>query len=119
MEVSITEQPNPGKAAAASTKQGKGSEGRFGLSFQDLSPELIERFGYQGKQGVLVSKVAEGSPAEEAGMHPGQLVEEINKKPVRNFADLQAELKNLDDQKRLLLKVRTGNSSQYVALALE
>lgn len=119
MEVSITEQPNPGKAAAASTKQGKGSEGRFGLSFQDLSPELIERFGYQGKQGVLVSKVAEGSPAEEAGMHPGQLVEEINKKPVRNFADLQAELKNIDDQKRLLLKVRTGNSSQYVALALE
>ena len=120
VEVTITEQPaKSGKGGAAPTNQGGGSAGRFGLSFQDLTPELAERFGYQGKQGVIVSKVEEGSPAGEAGMRPGQLVEEINKKPVGNLAELQAELRNVHDQKQLLLKVRSGDYSQYVALVLE
>ena len=120
VDVAIGEQPSDfSKAAPASTDQGTSSLRQFGLSFQDLSPELAERLGYQEKQGVVVSEVEEGSPAAAAGMRPGQLIEEVNKKAVRNLKDLQTELKKAADQKRVLLRVRTGNYSQYVVLVSE
>ncbi len=92
---------------------------KFGLTFQNLTPALADRFGYEDDQGVLVSEVVPGSPADSAGMQPGQLVEEVNKKPVHNLKDLQQAIASSRDTKRLLLRVRSGNITQYVVLIAE
>ncbi|WP_163335951.1 DegQ family serine endoprotease [Desulfopila sp. IMCC35008] len=92
---------------------------KFGLGFQELTPELAERFGFQDKQGVVVSHVEPGSPASAAGMRPGQLVEEVNKEIVKNMDDLSRVISASSDDKRLLLRVRTGSYSQYVVLVAE
>jgi serine protease Do len=118
IDVTIGERPNkPGQIAQS--RQEKSTLEQFGLAFQDLTPELAEKLGYQEKQGVVVSQVDPGSPASSAGMRPGQLIEEVNKQVVTNVKELQREIANSDDQKRLLLRVRSGNFSQYVVLIAE
>ena len=93
--------------------------GQYGLELQDLTPDLAERFGYDEGQGVLVGGVDDGSPAELAGLKVGQLIEEINRKPVKNVDEAMAALKKTTAQKRVLLKVRIGRFSQYVALSAQ
>ena len=118
IDVKIGERPD-GSDAPAVVDGGNSSVDQFGLSFQELTPELAERFGYRDKAGLIVSGVEPGSPAAEAGMRPGQLVEEVNKQTVTSMEELRLALKDAADDKRLLLRVRTGNYSQYVVLIAE
>jgi serine protease Do len=117
VEVNIGARPNDVSEAATTSPEGSGSLlEQFGLAFQNLTPELADRLGYDDKQGVVISQVEPGSPASTAGLRPGQLIEEVNKKAVRNVKELQQVMGKSDDKKRLLLRVRSGNLSQYVVL---
>jgi len=88
----------------------------FGLSFQELTPELSEQLGYQDEKGVLVGDVQQESAAASAGLKPGQLVQEVNKIRVENIQDLNKALEKSKNKKRLLLRVKSGRFSQYVVL---
>ncbi|SHO43033.1 DegQ family serine endoprotease [Desulfopila aestuarii] len=117
VQVNIGERPNDISQSSTDTPEGSGSAlEQFGLTFQNLTPELAERLGYDDKQGVVISQVEPGSPASSAGLMPGQLIEEVNKKAVHNVKELKQAMEKSDDQKRLLLRVRSGNFSQYVVL---
>jgi serine protease Do len=118
IKIDIGERPNDPAKIARDSKENNNLE-QFGLAFQDLTPELAERLGYADNTGVVVSQVESGSPASSAGMRPGQLIEEVNQKRVHNLKDLQAEVARSTDPKRLLLRVRSGNFSQYVVLIAE
>lgn len=91
----------------------------FGLSFQDLTPELAEQFGYEDEKGVLVGDVAPDSVADQAGLKPGQLIQEVNKKRVTSVKELNEVLQQSTTPKRLLLRVKSGRFSQYVVLVAE
>ncbi|MDW7771468.1 MAG: DegQ family serine endoprotease [Desulfobulbaceae bacterium] len=116
LEITIGEQP------VDFAKMGMGREtplGEMGLTLQDLTEELANQFGYEVNQGVIVADVAPGSPAEAAGMKAGQLIEEANKQRVRNMQELQGALEGSDDPTKVLLRVRSGNFSQYIVLRAE
>lgn len=115
IEVVIGEQPTNFNRNG-STNNGRNSLEDFGLSFQELTPELAEQLGYQGERGIVVGDVQPGSAADSAGLKPGHLVQEINKSPVTNMKDLEKVLKKADNPKRLLLRVKLGRHSQYVVL---
>ena len=119
LEVIIGKQPADfGKNEHGSTNDSSVASS-FGISFQDLTQELADRLGYKTKKGVVISDVEPGSPAANAGLRPGMLVEEVNKKQVQSTRELQAELKKSSEQKRVLLKIRSQNASQYVVLVLK
>lgn len=118
LKVTIGEQP------ADFAKMGQGFRTdttlqAMGLTLQNLTEELASQFGYEVGQGVLVAGVEPDSPAGEVGMKPGQLIEEVNKKRVHNLEELQQVLKETDNPKRVLLRVRAGDFSQYVVLRAE
>ena len=46
----------------------------------------------------------------------GQLIEEVNKVAIASVSELQQALKQSGDENRVLLKIRSGNFSQYVVL---
>lgn len=98
---------------------GKSSLDQFGLSLQELTPELAGQLGFAEKQGVLIAGVEPGSPAAKAGLKAGLLVEEVNKQPVGSIKDLQNVLDQSKQSKRILLRVRNGNFSHYVVLVAE
>ena len=53
---------------------GEVSRGYLGAAIQELTPELADSFDLEGRQGVLVAQVTKGSPAEKAGLRPGDLI---------------------------------------------
>ena len=66
-----------------------------GLLAEDLTSEKAKRFKVQEKKGVVAVEVEPGSPADDAGLIPGDAVLEINKQPIKSIADYQKAIKDL------------------------
>jgi len=92
---------------------------KFGLTLQELTPELSEKFEYKKDSGLIISDVVAGSPAEAAGLKPGYLIEEVNRVKTGNFAELRRTIKKGGDLQKILLRVRSGDYSTYVVLTAE
>jgi S1-C subfamily serine protease len=67
-------------------------EGYVGAEGIDLTPELREHFGAPREAGVMISRIAEGSPAEIAGLLVGDVVFEVDGEPMRSGGMLRAAL---------------------------
>ncbi len=91
---------------------------KLGLSLQELTKDLAEKFEYQGQIGVLVTEVEAGSAAERAGIKRGDLIQEVNRTEVKTPADVR---KAVAENKRnsLLLLVRQGEATRYLAIKLD
>jgi serine protease Do len=84
LPVEITEMPREKDA-----EKGGGEEtgGWRGLEVQELTPELIKKFGIKDKNGVLVVNVEPQSPADNSGLIPGDVILGINGTPVSTIED--------------------------------
>ncbi len=116
IKVVIGEQPSDFSKRAA-FGQGKDSLDDFGITLQDLTPELAEKLGYDENSGVVISDIKAGSPAALEGLKPGYLIEEVNRTKVNSLKELRKILKNSSDSERILLRIRAGEYSRYVVLA--
>jgi serine protease Do len=94
-------------------------EESFGLSVQQLTPELAESLSLKGEKGVLVSGVREGSPASEAGLQRGDLIQEIENKPVENMDAYRKIMGESASREQILMVIRHGGHSRYVVLKRE
>ncbi len=69
--------------------KGRVVRGWLGISIQDLTDDLAAGFGVSIKGGVLVADVLKDSPAEAAGMKPGDIIVELGGAPIKEVTDLQ------------------------------
>jgi serine protease Do len=69
-------------------QSGHVERGWLGVSIQSLTPELARSFGQPNTHGALVASVVAGSPAQKAGMKPGDVITEYNGRPVGRSEDL-------------------------------
>ena len=69
--------------------KGKVSRGYLGVQGQEVSSDLAEALGMDKPIGALVSFVLEGEAAEKAGIRPGDVIVEIDRKEIVYFKDLQ------------------------------
>ena len=69
-------------------QHGKVERGRLGVSIQEVSQSLAQSFGLERPRGALVAQVEKGSPAEKAGMKPGDVLLGINGRTVERSAEL-------------------------------
>ncbi|NNK94936.1 MAG: PDZ domain-containing protein, partial [Desulfobacterales bacterium] len=118
LQVKIGEQPD-NFGSIAQNKSTSGSLGKYGLAVQELTADLAEQLGYQGRTGVIISEVSPGSTAEQSGLKPGQLIEEVNKAKITSLEELQQAIEQSPDSGRVLLRVRSGQTSLYVVLRTE
>jgi serine protease Do len=84
-------------------KYGKVIRGWLGVYIEDISPSLAKKFGV--KEGVLITKVMPGSPAEKGGLKSGDIIVEFNGKPVKNVADLQLKVINTKPGEKVRITV--------------
>ena len=65
-------------------KHGEVRRGLLGVTTQDLTPELVKAFALKGHNGAVISRVEAGSPAEKAGLEPGDIIVGINGQDIKN-----------------------------------
>ena len=86
----------------------------YGLRAQNLTPDLAQQLGIEEGEGVIITQVEPGSPAEEAGLKRGDVVIEVDRKEVTSLAELRSRLSDVD--KSALMLIRRGDSTIYVPL---
>lgn len=92
-------------------------ESAWGLTVQNLTPDIAQRFGWEdNERGVIVTEVEDGSPAAEARIRPGDLVQEVNQQKVQNLRDYNQALQKASKKEYLLLLIKRGNNTLYVPL---
>jgi len=91
----------------------------FGLSVQELTPELAESLGLKDEKGVVISGVKKGSSASEAGLQRGDLIQEIEHESVERIDDYKRIMKESTSKKQILLVIKHRGHSRYVVLKRE
>jgi serine protease Do len=91
------------------------AKGKLGLTLQNITPEIAQRMGLDRSEGLIVTSVAPGSPADDAGLEQGDVILEVNRKPVRNLTEYQQAIENAGKPSILFL-VRRGETSIFLAL---
>ncbi len=91
-KVTLVTGERPNEDAAQSHKQSVEDNSMLGLGLEDLTPRLRERFRYEGDGQVFVRGVAPGSDADRAGLRPGDIILQADRRPVRSVADVRAAL---------------------------
>jgi serine protease Do len=67
-------------------------------------------------QGAVIAEIDADSPAGKAGLREGDVIQEVNKQPVKNAKDLVVISKKLKANEKILLRVYSQGRSGYVAL---
>ncbi|NPU86214.1 MAG: DegQ family serine endoprotease [Syntrophaceae bacterium] len=103
------------KDAREIARIGKGTE-RFGMTVQEITPEMARHFGMADKTGVVVTRVAEGSPAEEAGIQPQDIILRVNRTEIRSMKDYLQATAGVKEEDSLLFLFRRGESNFFITL---
>ncbi|MCU1237535.1 MAG: protease Do [Candidatus Solibacter sp.] len=88
-----------------------GGSGRLGLELVPVTPDVAAQLGIpRGTQGLAVASVDAGGAAADAGIQEGDVIQQINRQPVRSLADVQAALAKSRDRPALLQILRGGQT---------
>jgi Do/DeqQ family serine protease len=106
----------PNEAATASSPE-RGENALEGIQVETLTPEIARQFDLPAAtRGVVVTEVNPGSAAAEAGLTRGDVIQEVNRKPVSNVSEFRTAVRAAGNEPVLLLINRSGTTS-YVLIS--
>jgi serine protease Do len=88
----------------------------LGITVQDLTPQIARELGVKVTKGVVVTSVESGSAAEEARLQTGDVIREVNRKPVTGVNDFIQKVEKAKGQESLLLLIQRGQNSLFAAV---
>jgi serine protease Do len=101
-------------------KNGKVTRAYLGIVPQDVTPAIARAMGVKEAGGALVSDVSADSPAERAGLKRGDVILEVNSKPVTDSNQLRMNISMMHPDSRVTLKVwRDGSAREMTASLAE
>jgi len=113
VRVRLGQRPSP-EAAQASP----GHSDSLGMVVRDVTPGAGTSAHLKAHSGVLVSNIMPGGPAGQAGLTAGDLITEVNRKPVQDLRTFEAALEETGSDRRVLIRFQRGDAMRYVALSL-
>jgi serine protease Do len=108
------------KSGKETADAGKGKP-RWGVGLSDMTPEMREQLQAPSElHGAVIQQVQPGSPADNAGLQSGDVIVEVDRKPVQSAADVQKALSSVPQgQDALVLVWSNGGNSFRVLHAAE
>jgi len=107
VDVALAALKDEGESASAPSNDSSQAPGQ-------ASPAL--GIGVGDRDGHVVVERVQPTGAAAGKLRPGDVIEEIDHQPVTSSADLAAKVKAAPAQKPVLLRVRRGDQSRYVAI---
>lgn len=115
---------NPNETASAQNQSRNGGADaltpshRLGLELMALTPDVASQLGIpQGTLGMVVTSVDPNGPAAEAGINQGDVIQQINRQPVRSGTEVQSALEK-SGKRPALLQIERNGQSIFVAVPL-
>jgi len=99
-------------------KFGRVDRGWLGVYLQSMTPSLAKGFGLSEPKGVIVAKVAPGSPAEKAGITRGDVILSVDGKEVNSPAELQIAIRSRKAGDKVNLSIWRKGKSLNVTVTL-
>ena len=95
---------------------GKVVRGYLGVAAQQITPQMAQALGLPTadptKDGALIAAISAGSPAEKAGLKPGDVIISVNGQTVTNPSDLASDIANVDPQHKAdIVYLRNGKQN--------
>lgn len=115
LKTRIREKDNPTQVAQAGSVEHEGP--LAGVAVRNLDQGLAQRLGLEKDvNGVVVMEVTPGSHAARAGLTQGDVISEINRKPVRSEEDFMKVVSNLKDNAPALVFIHRGQGALYLTV---
>jgi serine protease Do len=107
-----------GNSHVASNDEGNaqlGKTGKLGLAVQDLKADARQQMQIPSQvNGAVIANVRPGSPADDAGLAPGDVIVEVDRKPVSNADQFVSDVHANSGKDVLLLVWSRGNATYRV-----
>ena len=99
-------------------KTGKVTRAYLGIYIQEVTPAMAKAFGESEPRGALVGDVSAGSPAEKAGLKKGDIILEMNGKPVEDSNQLRMSISMMPTDSTVKLKILRDHSEHEMSVKL-
>jgi serine protease Do len=100
-------------------ENGQVSNPFLGIRYRDLTPEIAEQFGLSIESGVIVAEVESGSPADDAGLRPRDVITALGSTAIEDSGDLLAALRDYEPGDDVTLTVARGGTGGEEQIAVE
>lgn len=115
LTIVIGEQPDTAKMAKATTGE-PGDYAFAGIAVQDLDRETAKELGIAERtQGVVVTNVAPDSGADKAGLMPGDVIREVNRKPIKSVKDFEHLSSDVKKGENVLILINRRGASLFLS----
>jgi serine protease Do len=116
MNIPVTLESMKGNSGKNTTREEHG-KARWGLGLGDLRPSLREQMQLPANiSGAVIESVRPGSPADNAGLQAGDVIEQVNRKPVHSAAEAAAALSSVPDGQDALVLVWSNGGNTFRVL---
>jgi serine protease Do len=115
VSLALTEAPQSKGAGNAPSGSAENSPMR-GVQVEQLTADIRQQLGLAtNAKGVVVDEVPDGSPAADAGLQRGDVIEQVNRQPVNSVADYDRLIREAGKQPLVLL-INRGGSTTFVVV---
>ena len=101
-----------------SPASGKVGRGRIGAGIEEVSKGMAAAIRLPKAEGVAVSSVEKGGPAEKAGMDAGDVILRFDGKPVGNARDLTRNLESVKPGSRVSIEIWRNGSRRELSIVV-
>jgi serine protease Do len=115
----LHEEASSGAEKAKKRVTDHGKVNSMDMTVQALNMEMKGQLNVpKGTSGVLVTEVKKGGLAGESGIHPGDVIVEIDRKPVKSLSDFKKTTKKLNPGRNLLILLLRGGDPHFMAILI-
>jgi len=109
-QVKVGEMEETNETAKVSTRKS------LGITAQNITPDIAKGLGLKRETGVVVARVEPGSAASNAGLRTGDVIQEVNRNPVKDVDDFTRKLEKAKEKETVLLLIQRGEATLFAAV---
>jgi serine protease Do len=117
MEIPVTLEKMGARDKDEETASAEGGKPRWGLALSDLTPDVRQQLQANSElKGAVIERVLPGSPADNAGLRPGDVILSVNRHETQSVSDVRKALANVPKGQDALLLVYSNGGNTFRVL---